>query len=340
MMGTITEISLIEKFLLEYKAIKSEIVRNSQNELVMHSKNVSSVMFGFGALIMLLSLFSVEVMRRLFKQKSENEKLLSEKYIIEKRFAQARKQAVETVAHDLRNPLSNVIMANDLMQSERAKASDNNSLTQELSDMIGASSLKMKTLIDGILNHSAIESDSLILEDNSIEVGHFFNELKSLFQFSAGKKRVKLYFDSAPEDELIRADREKLYQVFSNLIGNSLKFTPADGVIKVKAEKFPDEICFSVEDSGVGMSQSDVTNLFKPYWQSDKKSLDGIGLGMKIVSDIIHAHNGLINVESTEGVGTRISFTLPTRGIDGVHHLDTTNISLAKEYKKLSSGGN
>jgi signal transduction histidine kinase len=109
------------------------------------------------------------------------------------------------------------------------------------------------------------------------------------------------------------ADRERILQAFSNLVGNAVKFTPSGGEVRIEAAANGDEVVLSVVDTGSGISQADLGHVFDRYWQakSRRRGRQGIGLGLVIVKGIVEAHGGRIWVESELGVGSRFSFSVP-----------------------------
>jgi signal transduction histidine kinase len=109
----------------------------------------------------------------------------------------------------------------------------------------------------------------------------------------------------------VTGDRDRLDQVLSNLLGNALKFTPAGGRVGLRAWQVDDFVQISVEDSGAGIPAQDVPHLFDRFWQGDRASRAGAGLGLAICKGIIEAHGGRIWVESTLGRGTTVHFTVP-----------------------------
>jgi len=102
-----------------------------------------------------------------------------------------------------------------------------------------------------------------------------------------------------------------MQQVFSNLIGNALKFTEADGRVTVRAEALPDHVRVSVADTGRGLTAEERERVFDRFWQADKARKGGTGLGLFIVKAIVTAHGGEATVESEPGKGATFSFTLP-----------------------------
>jgi signal transduction histidine kinase len=107
------------------------------------------------------------------------------------------------------------------------------------------------------------------------------------------------------------ADRDRLQQVFENLIGNALKFTRAGGRITVSAAPRENEVMFSVSDTGRGISRESLPHVFDRFWQVQKTGRRGAGLGLSIVKGLVDAHHGRIWVESTPGVGSAFHFCIP-----------------------------
>jgi signal transduction histidine kinase len=111
----------------------------------------------------------------------------------------------------------------------------------------------------------------------------------------------------------VLADRERIAQVFSNLIGNALKFTPSGGRVSVRGWRAKTGVRFAVEDTGPGIPPEDQGHVFDRYWQAQNAQM-GTGLGLSIAKAIVEGHGGSIRVESTPGQGTRFEFSLPMTG--------------------------
>jgi signal transduction histidine kinase len=107
-------------------------------------------------------------------------------------------------------------------------------------------------------------------------------------------------------------DRERIVQVFENLIGNAVKFTPAGGVVSLGATSRESDTVFWVADTGPGIPSEVVPHLFDRFWQANRADNRGAGLGLAIVKGIVEAHGGRIWVESKPGAGTTILFAVPS----------------------------
>jgi len=108
----------------------------------------------------------------------------------------------------------------------------------------------------------------------------------------------------------VRCDRRRVLQVFANLLGNAIKFTDR-GAVRLDVSVKKREVCFSVSDTGSGISPEHLPHLFERYWQARHGERSGAGLGLYIARGIVETHGGRIWADSTRGKGTTISFTLP-----------------------------
>jgi len=127
----------------------------------------------------------------------------------------------------------------------------------------------------------------------------------------AAAASVDLRLEVARDVLDVSADRDRLLQVFDNIIGNALKFTPPGGHIRVGAALNEHKVRFWVADTGIGIATEDLPHVFDRFWQARKGERRGTGLGLAIVKGIIEAHGGRIWVESVLGMGTTFFFALP-----------------------------
>jgi PAS domain S-box-containing protein len=225
----------------------------------------------------------------------------------------ARDDILAVVSHDLGNPLSAIRIGTTLLLNTVPKEEREQGAWKHIVG-IRNSAAQMERLIRDLLEVKRIEAGQLVIERGRTAVLTLIQESAQLLTPIAEAKQVKLKYDVAEHLPEIYADRERLQQVFSNLVGNAVKFTPAGGEITISASRASDtEICFAVADTGIGIDDDDVGHVFDRYWQAKAKGKkQGIGLGLVIVKSIVEAHGGNVWVESQIGKGARFSFTIPT----------------------------
>jgi signal transduction histidine kinase len=126
----------------------------------------------------------------------------------------------------------------------------------------------------------------------------------------AEAKGVRLR-EEAPLGIRVGADRERIFQVLSNLVGNAIKFTPTGGSIVLRASAAAEQARVEVSDTGPGLTAEQMSQVFNRYWQASKTAREGAGLGLYIAKGIVEAHRGRIWVERNDQGGAAFIFTLP-----------------------------
>ena len=168
----------------------------------------------------------------------------------------------------------------------------------------------MKRLIDDLVDIARIEAGRLRIDEETCAAGELLRETIALLQPLAQQKKVRLEGQFAPEVDLV-CDRNRILRVFSNLIGNAIKFTSEGGSITVSAEPVAGELRFAVTDTGSGIPAEELPHIFERFWQARNTARMGAGLGLAIAEGIVKAHGGKIWAESEPGKGTTLFFTLP-----------------------------
>jgi signal transduction histidine kinase len=151
------------------------------------------------------------------------------------------------------------------------------------------------------------------------------DETLELFEPQARERDVRLVCALGEELPPPAGDRDRLAQVLSNLIGNALQFTPPKGEVRLNARQREDRIEFTVEDTGSGISPEHLPSVFNRFWQGERETRTGAGLGLTIAKGIVEAHGGEIWVESTPGEGTTFHFTIPYAG----EHREAAAVSIS-----------
>jgi signal transduction histidine kinase len=169
----------------------------------------------------------------------------------------------------------------------------------------------MNRLIRDLLDFASIEGGRLTLARRHLDVAALLSEIVEALRPLGAPRSQELSAEEPAADLTADGDHDRLVQVFSHIIGNSFKFGPEGGRVRIAAVAQGTEVRFAVTDDGPGMPPDELANLFDRAWQASRKSRDGIGLGLSITKGIVEAHGGRVWAESILGEGTRIFFTVP-----------------------------
>ncbi len=223
----------------------------------------------------------------------------------------AREQMMAVVSHDLRNPLATIQMAVSFMLDEMVPDDAAHAAERTQLHAVHRSADRMYRLIQDLLNVAAIEAGQLAVTRVPLDIDILIADALELLRPLAEAKRIGLVAAQSPALPRVVADRERMLQVFSNLVGNAIKFTPADGRIEIHAIGCDTSVEFTVRDSGPGIAVADLPHIFDRFWQAKKSARSGIGLGLAIAKGIVEAHGGALRVESAPGQGSSFIFTVP-----------------------------
>ncbi len=233
----------------------------------------------------------------------------------ERLLEEMRDDLTYTMVHDLRNPLTALSMALQLLDRPHADNLEPNQ--RMLIELALNSSQRMLKLTNNILDVSRLESKQMPLERALVLVSDLVAEALRGQTLLAAQKRLRLESDVPPTLPLIWADVHLIERVLENLLGNAVKFTPADGLIKVTAkvadeqDAMPPMVHISVSDNGPGIPPELRNRLFQKF-VSGRQHESGSGLGLVFCKLAVEAHDGRIWVESKPDQGTTITFSLPT----------------------------
>jgi signal transduction histidine kinase len=220
----------------------------------------------------------------------------------------AREEVLAIVSHDLRNPLSAVILGASLLQMSSTLSEED----REEIVTIEVSAKRMNRLIADLLDVTRLDGGKrLPIEPAVVHAAELLGEAEELFRAQATVANVSMKYHAGEALPPVFADRHRVMQVLSNLIGNSLKFTPPAGEIAVSTTLRDGQVLFRIADTGPGIPQENLSDIFSPYWQAKRTERLGAGLGLPIAKGIVEAHGGRIWAESEPGQGTQFYFTLP-----------------------------
>jgi two-component system, sensor histidine kinase and response regulator len=216
----------------------------------------------------------------------------------------ARDDVLATVSHDLKNPLGTIYTSAALLLDMDMPGD----AQRRQIDIIRRTAQRMDRLILDLLDVSRMEAGRFLVEPKPESGRAIALEARDLYDSMATAKDIELICEIPEEDVPVHADRHRILQVLSNLMGNALKFTPAGGRVTLRLEREGGEARFIVADTGIGIPREDLPRIFDRFWHAGEGG--GSGLGLAIAQGIVQAHGGEITAESA-GHGATFVFTLP-----------------------------
>lgn len=217
--------------------------------------------------------------------------------------SRARDDVLAVVSHDLRGPLHAISLACEALREET---------TGDAVRYLGAierASQRAERLIADLLEASAIENGALTLSKGNVDAAAIVKQAAADHELLAKESGGRITAVVPAESTIVSADRDRVLQVLSNLIGNALKHARG-APIDVVVERSGNQAVIAVRDKGPGIADSELPHVFDRYWHGRTKK-GGAGLGLAIAKGIVDAHGGKINVASKPGEGAVFSFTLP-----------------------------
>lgn len=221
-----------------------------------------------------------------------------------------RKEFVGNVSHELKTPIFNIqgyILT--LLDGGLEDPTINRNYLQRAE----ASVERMINIVQDLESISQFESGQLILGIERVDIVAIANEVMHGLEFKAKKKGIKLVLKEAYEQIYVMADDDRIKQVLTNLLENSIKYGKSNGRTKISFYDLDDTVLIEVTDDGIGIEEKHLTRLFERFYRVDKsrsREAGGTGLGLSIVKHIIEAHSQTITVRSTPGIGSTFAFTL------------------------------
>ncbi len=251
----------------------------------------------------------------------ETQQVLRDALINTQKANEAKKEFLSHMSHEIRTPLNTI---NGMAQIALRSLEDDQKVESCLFK-ISDSSQKLISLVSNILDMSRIDSNKLILNRDLFQLDQLIYELSELFHTQAEMKHLKfnLLLKNIRHKHLL-GDPLRLNQIISNCISNSLKFTPSGGSISLDIEEqgaYGNNavFCFTIRDTGKGMSKDFIDRLFLPFEQEDSsiaRNYGGTGLGMSITKNLVTLMSGDIEVSSNPGQGTSITIHIPFETLD------------------------
>lgn len=330
-LSSAVDLSNADILLLQNETIKEETGKMRQLKTQIDEyweKHSSQTSLFYASIAIIVLLFGVGfLLLRAFWQRTRHQKeLMAQNKLLEEEknkqtelneqlqiATQSKLMFFTNVSHDLRTPLT-------LIAEPVAQLAEADNLTPQQSTLIKIANKNVKILqrlINQILDFRKYENGKLNLHLTEIDFNHAIRDWMESFYSTARKRDIKLKLEPAEVNRPmpIAVDVEKIERVFFNLLSNAFKYTPNNGSITVSYHCDDNSLTFSVTDTGEGISERDLGNIFDRFYQVDRIHPKGSGIGLSLAKAFIELHEGTINVESTLNVGSKFIVTLPLRHI-------------------------
>ena len=322
------------------------LVEMHQEEAFAPARQLSGIIMFVGLVSAILLLIGVSWLTKELTISQERLKNYSHQLEVKAQEAEAANRAksefLANMSHELRTPLNSILGFTQLMIRDRFITPSQ----LEHLEIITRSGEHLLNLINDVLSMSKIEAGRTTLNENSFDLYSLLDSIEEIFKFKAESNGLQLIFERSPEvPKYVRTDESKLRQVLINILGNAIKFTQEGGVtLRVRLgtgerglgnsfsntqssipnphyplspegpppSPIPNYLHFEVEDTGLGIAQNELENLFKPFVQTEagRKSQQGTGLGLTISQQFVHLMGGNITVNSVLDQGTIFTFEI------------------------------
>jgi two-component system OmpR family sensor kinase len=236
--------------------------------------------------------------------------LLEEQLAQEQRLALLQRNFVSMASHEFRTPMT--VIDGHARRLDKTKDTVVPAEISERAGKIRSAVLRMTQLIENLLNSSRLSDGGagLYLNVAPMDMRALLQEVCQLHREMVPGLQLIQHFAATPVP--VTGDAKLLFQAFSNVLSNAVKYSPAGGAIEVTMESAPDQVVVEVSDHGIGIPASDLAHLFERYHRgSNVSGIVGTGVGLYLVKTAVDLHRGAVEVQSKEGEGSRFTVRLP-----------------------------
>ena len=238
-----------------------------------------------------------------YAQKMDEMKSMAERIQLEEDTNRLQTQMMNAMAHDIRTPLNAILGFTNLINQNY----NDEKLSRQYLKKISTAGSFLMNLINDLLELSRMRRGKLTLNNSECNIIKVFSDVEDIIKGQTQAKEQTLVFDLDVRNKYVSMDVMRINQILLNLLGNAVKFTPKGGSISVKLRQMSgDYFEIRVKDTGIGMSKEFAAKVFEPFVREEAvvKEIQGTGLGMSIVKNLVDAMDGTIRVESEKGKGT------------------------------------
>lgn len=252
---------------------------------------------------------------------------------------------ISSVSHELRTPLTAI---RGWGETAKMSLGTDEDLVARGLDVVLSEADRLSGLVEDLLDFSRMQSGRMIVNNvQPIDVSHLLSMVSDMYTELAIKQGIELSYTPPVQSSIVMADADRLKQVFINVIDNAVKYTEKGGLVLVAQTREEGCVRIVVKDTGVGIPAEDIDHVKEKFFKSNK-TVRGSGIGLAVADEIIKQHQGLLFIESTEGVGTTVTIVLPlyeepeevAEEISESDHSETKEIALEEIADSQNQGEN
>ncbi|MED4905670.1 hybrid sensor histidine kinase/response regulator [Parageobacillus thermoglucosidasius] len=216
-------------------------------------------------------------------------------------------ELISRMSHELRTPLNGILGFAQLLEMDDSL----NSQQQEFVQAILNGARHLLNLVNEMLDIARIETGEIQLAYDLIKLGSVIDESVKLIEPLAGKRNIKIVNQTQLDKYYVYTDSTRLRQILLNLLDNAVKYNRDNGTVTLTSRSEGGNICIHIKDSGIGIPKNEYENIFAPFYRIKGTKVDGTGMGLSLVKQLIQLMGGTIGVESEMGEGSDFWFSLP-----------------------------
>lgn len=326
------DIMLAQEELLDSETAKINLLRGNLNTFLERYASQRMLLVASIIILVLLAVLIFVLLKAIWAHRKYQDELLQKNCLLEEErkkqdilyerlqeATQSKLTFFTNVSHDLRTPLTLVTGPVEQVAEADYLMPRHRSLMKIALKNIHI----LRRLIDQILDFRKMESGKVSLTLAEADLPQLLHDWTDSFREVARRRDIRLSCDVPEKDVVgtVAIDVEKMERVFFNLMSNAFKHTPDNGKIKVEYSTTSDKVAFSVSDTGEGIATEDLSRIFDNFFQVDKVSHKGSGIGLAVTKAFIELHGGSITVESEKGKGSVFTVTLPVRHCDNISQI-------------------
>lgn len=214
---------------------------------------------------------------------------------------------ISSVSHELRTPLTAIKGWAETMQLD--KCSDKKTLEKGIAIIVKETE-RLNGIVEEVLDFSRIQQDRMVLIMDKLDILAELDESVYMLRERANSENKHIVYDEPEILPIVLGDRNRLRQVFINIIDNALKYSDKEGVVTINAEETDSQVIITIADNGCGISAKDLPKVKQKFYKANQ-TVRGSGIGLAVADEIVKLHKGTLDIDSTEGVGTTVTIKIP-----------------------------